>query len=143
MRRNIVLAAVLVLLTGCGHAPPSQRTTFRISGEKGIGPALALADVARESVRATSDPATGQPVVTFRLTPEGETKFARLTRALARRGAAVGRPFHLVIAVDGRVISRPYVDYGRNPQGIPGDNGVQLGTATIVDARRVAKALRG
>jgi SecD/SecF fusion protein len=33
---------------------------------------------------------------------------------------------HFAVVVDGELLAAPYIDYARNPDGIPGDNGMLL-----------------
>jgi len=136
--RGAVLAAIAVLAAGCGSGH-SNGDWFRIVGESGVGPTLTSADLDRKSARADVGPATSASVVYFRLTRGGQSKFARLSRELAHRGAKAGRPFHFTIRVDGRVVARPYIDYTRDPDGIPADNGLQIDLARPADAQRLAK----
>jgi preprotein translocase subunit SecD len=140
--RRALAAVVMVVCAGCGSAHHADETWFRIYGEGG-GPVLNAGDVARETVRLDMDPATGQPVLTFGLTAEGLRKFNRLTRTLAHRGASVGRPFHFLITVDGRVLGRPYIDYRMNPDGIPGGSGIQLNLPSRSESEKLARRLRG
>jgi preprotein translocase subunit SecD len=118
MSRALAVVAVLVC-TACGGGHGEDDSWFRISGEDHIGPTLDAGDVAAQTARADSDPATGQSVVSFGFTRDGRQKFTRLTREVAHRGARAGRPFHIVITVDGRLKERPYIDYAVSPDGLP------------------------
>ncbi|SRR5712691_10099202 len=138
-----VLAVVVLLTVGCGSAHRADNKWFRISGEAGIGPTLTAEDVAPRTAKAGSDPVTGEPLVYFGLTQEGVRKFDQLTRRLAHRGARAGRPFHFLVTVDGRLTARPYIDYRTNPDGIPGDNGLQLSLRNRSEAEKLARRLRG
>jgi SecD/SecF fusion protein len=91
------------------------------------------------------------PVVTFEFTAAGRPAWQRLTREIADRGRRVadsGRPAadadqHFAIVVDDRIVSVPYVDFHRNPQGIDGRAGSQIqGGFTIASARQLAALLR-
>ena len=106
-------------------------------------PALNDDDVARDSVRAAVDPQTGRPVVVMQFTHQGEQRFTDLTRKLARRGMQEKSPQHLLVVVDDEVYASPYIDFNLNPDGIPGDNGMQLDVPTLRKARELARSLRG
>jgi preprotein translocase subunit SecD len=138
-RRGLVLALIAAgLLVGCGtsHHP----ATLRISGEGGTGPALSRADL--RSARADADPSTSQPVVLLELTPNGQRKFLVLTTAVARAGRRRHRPVHILISVNGNVISRPYIDYHVSPNGLPADNGIQIDVASIRAPHDLAARLK-
>lgn len=97
----------------------------------------------RKTVRADVDAQTGQPVVIAQLTRHGQERFAALTLKLARRGAELRRPQHFLLVVDREVYASPYIDYRLNPNGIPGDNGIQFdGPASLAETRKLARALR-
>jgi hypothetical protein len=78
---------------------------------------VSRADV--RSVRADVDPSTSQPDILLELTPNGQRKFLGLTTNVARAGRRRHRLVHILISVNGRVISKPYVDYhvSPNPRG--------------------------
>jgi preprotein translocase subunit SecD len=137
MRRLSILVAVLALVA-CSSQHTRAAGSFRVAGERGIGPTLDLDDVIRGSADATIDPSTGAPVVLMRFTKRGVAKFASLTRNLAQRGAALHRRLHVLISVNGRLISRPYIDYIANPNGISAQTGIEI---TGVDSKRAAKKL--
>jgi preprotein translocase subunit SecD len=140
---RLLALAFLLICAGCGGAHHSDGKWFRIYGEGQIGPALDAGDVAARTARADIDSATGQHIVYFGLTRDGVHKFSRLTRALAQRGTRAGRPFHVLITVDGRVKSRPYIDYRVNPNGIPGDSGIQIDLPSRSECETLARRLRG
>ena len=96
------------LLVGCGT---SHRATLRISGEGGIGPVLSRADL--RSVRAGVDPRNSQPDsdILLELTPNGQRKLVGLTTNVARAGRRRHRPVYILISVNGRVISKRFIDY--------------------------------
>ena len=93
------------LLVGCGT---SHRATLRISGEGDIGPVLSRADV--RSAHAIVDP-SGHPVVLLELTPNGQRKFLALATGVAQAGRRRHHSVHILISVNGKVISQPYIDY--------------------------------
>jgi len=101
------------------------------------------------------DPQTNQPVVLIQFTGKGKKIFHTITRREAQRGALVcqGRTYstsvlncaqHFAIVLDGQIQSAPYIDFVRNPEGIPGDNGAQIdiGAGGLGDAKRLALALQ-
>ena len=114
------------LLVACGT---SNRASLQISGEGDIGPVLSRADL--RSAHADVDPSTSQPVVLLELTPNGQRKFLALTTGVARAGRRQHHPVHILISVNGKVISQPYVDYKLFPNGLPADNGIQIDVASI------------
>jgi preprotein translocase subunit SecD len=131
--RRIVPVFACALLVGCGTS--GSDASFRIVGEGGIGPVLSRPDL--RSARADIDPSTSQAVVLLDLTPKGQRKFLVLTGRVARAGRERRRPAHVIISVNGNVISRPYIDYHATPNGIPADNGIQID----LPSRRAARAL--
>lgn len=95
---------------------------------------------------ASSDP-TGQPDVTFEFTPAGTAAFLRATRALAHRGAAISSAGqilnqHFAIALDGRLLSVPEVDFRSYPDGIRTSSADVTGGFTTTSARDLAAILR-
>jgi preprotein translocase subunit SecD len=107
-------------------------------------PKLTGDDLDRKTVRAETDPQTGEPTVILQFTPRGKKRFQHLTRSLARRGAKLGTPQHLLFVIDREVYLAPYIDYRANPDGIPGDNGIQFSSLGSLDeTRKLVRALRG
>ena len=172
MLRLTLAISVLLLAVGCGGEVSSDPAIYDWEAQRGTtsehgaddlkcrpeacpdptaewvyvfgAPKLAGDDFDRRTIRAAVAPETGEPVVYARFTPEGERRFADLTRTLAHRGAKLGTPQHLLLVVDRVVYAAPYIDYRRNPDGIPGDNGIQFsGLASLEETRKLAKALRG
>jgi hypothetical protein len=135
-RKLLGLIAAL-LLVGC--ATSAHHASLRISGEGGIGPVLLRADL--RSARADINPSTSQPTVLVELTPNGKRKFLDLTTHVARAGRPRLRPFHVLISVNGKVISQPYIDYHRFPNGVPGDSGIEIDVRSIGAARELAAKL--
>jgi preprotein translocase subunit SecD len=131
--RAIVPLVAGALLVGCGTS--GSDASFRIVGEGGIGPVLSRPDLT--SARADIDPSTSQAVVLLDLTPKGQRKFLVLTGRVARAGRERHRPAHVIVSLNGKVISRPYIDYRSSPNGIPADNGIQID----LPSRRAARAL--
>ena len=119
-------------------------------------PELTGRDLRRSATRAALDPSAGQPVVVLQFTERGRRTFHEITRREAERGALVcaGRrdaaavpacAQHLAIVLDHEILTAPYVDFVRNPDGIPGDNGAQIDIGpggSFADAKRLAIALQ-
>jgi preprotein translocase subunit SecD len=106
------------------------------------GPEIDGSQVVRSSVRVQRDPATGQPIVVFRFTPGGQQAFHSVTGLVARRGRRTGRPEHVAFVLGARVLSAPFVDYRRDPNGLVGGSGVEIAAPSQPSARRIARALR-
>jgi SecD/SecF fusion protein len=103
--------------------------------------------------RADFDPNTNAPIVTMQFTGKGKKVFHDITRAEAQRGSLAGGSCntnpppnvqHFAIVLDRQIESAPYIDYCKNPDGIPGDNGAQidLGGGTIGEAKQLALVLQ-
>ena len=109
-------------------------------------PALSRADVANP--RASTDPNTGAPDVTFDFTAAGRRAFEALTATVARRGAVLSRlgqslDQHFAIAVDDKLISVPYVDFKQYPAGVTGARGAEMSASfTRQSAKTLATLLR-
>ncbi len=96
----------------------------------------------------------GQPIVTMQFTGKGKSVFHEITKREAERGrlggdCSQGTPppnvQHFAIVLDRQIESTPYIDYCKNPDGIPGDNGaeIELGqNGSIGDAKRLALVLQ-
>lgn len=90
---NAVLIATLVVVmsTACGGSS-SHKFRFRTYDPLGyVKVQVTESDVLRRSAHAAREPG-GLWSLNFRLTDEGQAKFRRLTRALAKRGARLHRP---------------------------------------------------
>jgi SecD/SecF fusion protein len=126
-------------------------------GEDDIGiPEMTGKDLKLDGTRADIDPQTSQPVVLMQFTGKGKKIFHEITRREAQRGAilcqgqrdrdAVQRcAQHFAIVLDGEIQSVPYIDFVRNPDGIPGDNGAQIdmgGGGGLGEAKRLALVLQ-
>ncbi|MBA3734939.1 MAG: protein translocase subunit SecD [Actinobacteria bacterium] len=105
--------------------------------------------------RADIDPQSNGPVVLMQFTNKGKKIFHTITRREAERGALVCQgqrdsnavsqcAQHFAIVLDREIQSVPYIDFVRNPDGIPGDNGAQIdmGGAGLGDAKRLALVLQ-
>jgi preprotein translocase subunit SecD len=119
-------------------------------------PALTGADLNLSGTRADIDPQTNSPVVLMLFTKRGQRIFHEITRREAERGAVLCRgergdqavlrcAQHFAIVLDHEIVSLPYIDFVRNPDGIPGDNGVQIDMGeggSLGDAKKLALALQ-
>jgi len=96
----------------------------------------------------STDPNARQPDVTFEFTDKGKTKFQHVTANIAHRGdlvSGVGQTLnqHFAVALDDRLITVPFIDSRRYPDGITGDNGADIsGSFTITSAKDLANELR-
>jgi SecD/SecF fusion protein len=91
------------------------------------------------------------PNVTFDFTKSGRKTWQKVTREIAQRGAAQrvpGTPVdsavqHFAIRLDQDLISVPFIDFQRNPDGIDATNGSEIsGGFTIKSAQRLANLLK-
>jgi preprotein translocase subunit SecD len=116
-------------------------------------PALKATDLDLSGTRADIDPQTSRPVVLLQFTERGKRLFGDITRREAKRGASLcaGEQSqqavlrcaqHFAIVLDHEILSMPYIDFARNPDGIPGDNGVQIDLRSIREARKLARAVQ-
>lgn len=109
-------------------------------------PALSGADLT--DPLASTDPVTGAPSVQFGFTHAGADAFARLTRAVARRGARIsssGAPSfqHFAIALGDQLVTVPYIDFNQYPHGIdPGYGSEISGGLTASTAFALAQLLQ-
>ena len=110
-----------------------------------------LSGAGLNQVQAANNSA-GQPGVTFGFTPAGARAFQDVTATVAHRGATVSvgpavLPQHFAIALDGRLLSVPSIDYKQYPDGVvprPGSPGGEItGDLTARSARQLAAILRG
>jgi hypothetical protein len=99
------------------------------------------ADIDRSSIRVV--PLSKRYAALYvGFTRRGRLEFCRLTRALARRGARIHRHQYLIIAADGRVFARPWIDYQKFPNGLCGVPGFESDRIPIRAARDLAKLIR-
>ncbi|HKI92788.1 MAG TPA: protein translocase subunit SecF, partial [Gaiellaceae bacterium] len=123
-------------------------------GKLGPVPEMNGSDLVLSGTRADFGP-TGNPIVTLQFTGKGSSQFQKITRAEAQRGQTKfdlagrqGNPVnyaqHFAIVLDGELQSTPYIDFQRNPQGIPGPNAeIDMGQGgTIQDAKNLALVLQ-
>ena len=101
--------------------------------------------------RQEQDQGTGEPIVTFRFTDEGRSNFQEVTRRLAERGQTAqvpGQPVEssfqtFAIVLDRELVSRPFIDYRENPDGIDGRTGAQIsGGFKLQEAQDLADVLK-
>src|SRR5688500_4987569 len=93
----------------------------------------------------------GQPIVTFDFTDEGRRAFQEITRRIAQRGADTTLPGvpaeqasqQFAIVLDQDLVSKPFINFQENPDGIDGSTGAQIsGGFTIQSAQDLAKILQ-
>jgi SecD/SecF fusion protein len=115
-------------------------------------PALRGTDIKNPEQNYDNGPGgSGQPNVTFDFTGPGAKKWQQVTREIAQRGQSQALPGvnaqdaaqHFAIVLDNQLISVPYIDYQRNPDGIDGRTGSEIsGGFTIKSAQRLANLLK-
>jgi SecD/SecF fusion protein len=118
-------------------------------------PEMTGADLKLSGTRADIDPQSNQPVVLMQFTGHGKKVFHDITREEARRGSLVCQGAssqqdiqrcaqHFAIVLDNQIQSVPYIDFKRNPDGIPGDNGAQIdmGGGSLGEAKKLALVLQ-
>src|SRR4051794_32297164 len=97
------------------------------------------------------DPQTNEPIVTFNFTGKGRDAFQSVTKRLAERGQlkqVPGQPVEnsfqtFAIVLDGKVVSRPFIDYRENPDGVDGRTGAQIsGGFNTSEAQDLADVLK-
>ena len=117
-------------------------------------PEMTGADLVLSGTRADFGP-TGGPIVTLQFTNHGSNQFQKITRQEAQRGQTKfdlagkqGDPTnyaqHFAIVLDGQLESTPYIDFQKNPDGIPGPNAeIDLGNGgSIGEAKDLALILQ-
>jgi SecD/SecF fusion protein len=132
-----------------------KHRTANKEGENGI-PEMTGADLKLSGTRADIDPQTGGPVVLMQFTGRGKKIFHQITQREAQRGALICQgktdsasvqncAQHFAIVLDRQVQSVPYIDFVRNPDGIPGDTGAQIDMGrggSLGDAKKLALVLQ-
>ena len=97
------------------------------------------------------DPQTNAPIVTFAFNDKGRKAFHAVTKRLAERGQlkqVPGQPVEnsfqtFAIVLDQDVVSRPFIDYRENPDGIDGRTGAQIsGGFSLQEAQDLADVLK-
>jgi SecD/SecF fusion protein len=104
------------------------------------------------------DPTTNAPNVTFDFTDEGADSFQTVTARIAQRASeqafqidpnicnnpeqadALSQTFAIVL--DGRIVSRPIINFCENPEGISGDTGAQISGLELQEAQDLAEFLK-
>jgi SecD/SecF fusion protein len=86
--------------------------------------------------RRVRDPTTGRTVIVFSFTDAGRARFKALTQAIARRGATsslerasddpAAHNQHFAVVYEGKIVTAPFLDFRRNPDGIDASAGSQL-----------------
>src|SRR6266404_2028505 len=120
-------------------------------------PEMNGSDLVLSGTRADIGQAGGY-IVTLQFTNHGSNQFQKITREEAQRGQAkwalAGKPAispqnnpyaqHFAIVLDGQLESTPYIDFQRNPDGIPGPNAeIDLGNGgTFQQAKDLALVLQ-
>jgi preprotein translocase subunit SecD len=138
----VVLATAPSVALGVSAVPASAR--FYVLAN--LLPALSNRDIAHP--KEVRDPNAGGPDVTFGFTSAGAVAFRALTKRVAERGqrlSSLGQTFnqHFAIALDGRLISVPYIDFKAYPDGITTQNRANIsGGFTTQSARDLATILR-
>jgi SecD/SecF fusion protein len=115
-------------------------------------PELSGTDIKNPEQNFDSGPGGGgQPIVTFNFTKKGRSQFQKVTRRVADRGRSSAIPGqspqasfqHFAAVLDNEVITRPFISYVENPDGIDGRNGAQIsGGFTISGAQDLARLLK-
>src|SRR3954449_11874150 len=98
------------------------------------------------------DPQTNEPIVTFNFSKKGRQAFSRVTKRVAQRGSSTILPAgvsrqnafqHFAITLDDQIVSRAFIDFIENPEGIDGRTGAQInGIGTIQETQDLAQNLR-
>jgi len=142
-----LIGSLVVVAAGCGGGTSKREFELRIYDPTGKVPVeLTTADIVRSSVRAELpelQPVGGRyAVVSIALTDTGTSKFCRLTRAVARRGRALGKRQAFVIEINGHVKSRPQLDYDATPNGICGAPGFEIQGIRRKEAQALVRLIR-
>ncbi len=101
----------------------------------------------------TDQSGSGGPIVTFEFTSKGRETWQKVTREIAERGSesvgllpgqdASSANQHFAIVLDDELVSVPFIDFRRNPDGIDGRTGSQIeGGFTIKSAQELANVLK-
>ena len=96
---------------------------------------------------------SGAPIVTFEFSDKGRETWQRVTKQIAQRGndsvgilpgqTAEQVNQHFAIVLDDELVSTPFIDFRRNPEGIDGRTGSQIeGGFTIQSAQELANVLK-
>jgi hypothetical protein len=123
---------------GVVKQPPPRALRYAVRA----APAVTGEDVDRSTVRQLLDP-NGEPVVFLELNVEGRRAFARLTKEVARFGERDQALHHVAVVVGDEIVAFPAIDFDAYPNGLTAAPGVQMGTASVADATRLVRRLRG
>jgi SecD/SecF fusion protein len=147
---------------GAGAAGASKTGTYyylmkyypEAVGKIGPIPEMTGGDLVLSGTRADFGQ-TGSPVVLLQFTNHGSDQFQKITREEADRGKLrftstgsqgdyLNYVQHFAIVLDGQLESTPYIDFKRNPDGIPGPNAeIDLGAGgSIKEAKDLALILQ-
>jgi SecD/SecF fusion protein len=94
---------------------------------------------------------SGDPNVNFSFTKSGSNTWEKVTRQIAERGNEQALPGqdhqaafqHFAIVLDNKLISAPYIDFDKYPEGINGGGGSEIsGSFTIKSAQNLANLLK-
>lgn len=141
MRPALLTVVVVVSLTACGGSD-SDQSAFRIYDPSGrVKVEVTSADIVRSSARAAPQ-GGGTAIFSVSFTAGGASKFCRLTRALARRGAALDRRQRFAVAFSDRVQSRPFIDYEATPSGLCGSPAIEVHGLPVTVAQRLVQQIR-
>ena len=139
-RTILVTVAIASLLAACGASNDLDFQIYDTRHQANVE--IRTSDLVRESAKASKVPGN-PPAVYFKLTDQGQSKFRRLTRALAKRGARLHAFQQMAIEINGKVYARPGVDYKVMPDGFTPDTGLDFSVDDLTTARRLAKEMRG
>lgn len=143
-----------VVCPGVNVENPTSDSYYLVRFDPPDVPELSGAHVELDGTRQDFDTTTGEPIVTFQFTDEGDAKFAEVTRRLAERGRALaarsgGEPDpiayfqHFAVVVDREIESWPSIDFEQYPDGIAGTAGVQIsGLGSMAAAKEFAAVLQ-
>jgi SecD/SecF fusion protein len=147
--------------TGCLGASAASATgsyyylmNFFPNREGNTVPEMTGGDLVLSGTRADFGQGGG-PIVTLQFTNHGSNQFQKITREEAQRGQTkfdlggkqgdyLNYVQHFAIVLDGQLESTPYIDFKRNPDGIPGPNAeIDLGNGgSIGEAKNLALILQ-
>ena len=131
------------------NAPKNTPTRYFVIRDK---PALTGKEIKNPKQEFDQGPGgSGQPIVTMEFTGKGRKAFQKTTREIAQRGQQNQQPGtpaanafqHFAVVLDGKIVSRPFIDFQQNPDGIDGRTGAQIsGGFTIQSAQDLANFLK-